>query len=476
MAVSAQPVISARMRAERVLAQRRDQPERRRRRRRCSERPQVRGAQVVEVAVERRRPRRARRARSVRRPHRSATSRYQRGVASARTRRARASSSWSRPNSRSGLEHPVARHVRVDELHHRLVDEVGEQHATTSRRARLVAGAHASPTASSPKPPANTQSRANSSLLVGVEQVVGPRHEVVERAVPFDHRRSGRRRAGRGGGSSRSASAAGLITRMRAAASSMASGSPSTPPHDLGDRAGVRRRSRVEARSARRRRPLDEEAHGRAPRRSVAEVGRRRATASGSTRQTCSPGRPSTSRLVARTVTSGHEPSRRSASGRDGARRCSQLSSTSSALPARRYSTSVSSTDRCWRCCTSTAVAIAATVERRVVHGRQLDHEHLAVELVPEVVGERAAPSRVLPTPPGPVRVSRRCVAQPGRRAARARRVAADQRRGLGRQAPRRGAARRRRSRCEQRRVVGEHPRLELAERRRRGRARARRA
>ena len=55
--------------------------------------------------------------------------------------------------------------------------------------------------------------------------------------------------------------------------------------------------------------------------------------ASGRTRHTCSPGSPSTSRLVTKMVISGHQLNRRSARDAMDPRRCSQLSSTRIAGP-----------------------------------------------------------------------------------------------------------------------------------------------
>ena len=131
--------------------------------------------------------------------------------------------------------------------------------------------------------------------------------------------------------------------------------------------------------------------------------------ASGRTGHTCSPGSPSTSRLVARMVTSGHQFRRRSENDAMVPRRCSQLSRTNNARLPRRYSTRVSSTERCWRCCTSTAVAMAPTVDPGSLTGASS-----ATKTSPSNSSHKSPASRiairVLPTPPGPVSVTNRWI------------------------------------------------------------------
>ena len=68
----------------------------------------------------------------------------------------------------------------------------------------------------------------------------------------------------------------------------------------------------------------------------------------------------------------------------------------------------VSSTVRCWRCCTSTDGGDGGDRRGGVAHGRELGEEDLPPRIVEQFVGQTSA-RRVLPTPPGPVRVTRRC-------------------------------------------------------------------
>ena len=70
--------------------------------------------------------------------------------------------------------------------------------------------------------------------------------------------------------------------------------------------------------------------------------------------------------------------------------------------------------DRCWRCCTSTAVAMAADRRCRVAHRSELGHEDLAVELVPQLACESHGDPR-LADPSGPGQRDQSIASQPVR-------------------------------------------------------------
>ena len=190
---------------------------------------------------------------------------------------------------------------------------------------------HTRSAASRPKLAGEDAQPGEQPLLVGVEQVVGPGHEIGQGPVPGDHRASARRRGGRSGGRG--------ARRARRGSSPGCAPRPARSP--AAARRAVARSRRSPARSSGWGSKLGRAAVAR-PTNSwvagasaiVAEVGpvaaRSRAAA---TRHTCSLGSPSTSRLVARIVTPAHRLRSRSASGATVARRCSQLSSTRSTLP-----------------------------------------------------------------------------------------------------------------------------------------------
>ncbi len=156
------------------------------------------------------------------------------------------------------LQHPVARQVRVDELHHRLVDEVGEQERRP-RAARLVRGAHRLDRVEA-EAAGEHADLGEQLLLVGLEQVVRPRHQVVEVAMPGDHRRLRAREQveawieplGQRLRAHHTHACGSQLDRQRQAVD---------PPHDAGDRVHVVGTQREPG--TRRRRPLDEEPHGR---------------------------------------------------------------------------------------------------------------------------------------------------------------------------------------------------------------------
>ena len=114
---------------------------------------------------------------------------------------------------------------------------------------------------------------------------------------------------------------AGLSERTRAAASSIASGIPSSR---RAISAIVRGHGRPARSTGRRRRPV--------PRTAVRAVEVGPSASSGGTGSHCSPSTPSGSRLVASTRSAGAASSSRSTRARVGSSRCSQLSTTSSAF------------------------------------------------------------------------------------------------------------------------------------------------
>ena len=211
--------------------------------------------------------------------------------------------------------------------------------------------------------------------------------------------------------SSRASSAAGASTLTRAAASSIASGSPS-------------RRRQISATVARWSssrlkpaldlgRPLDEQSHR-------GDVGDRPAIADrplGAVhgqrrhRYSCSPRSRSRARLVASTVRSG-AASRSSAINGAAGSRCSRLSRTSSI----RCRPATATTDPRRRRCRHRRRAPGRPSLRPAPdrERRQLDPGHPVGES-PSIAAATASASRVLPTPPGPVSVSSRAP-DPGRR------------------------------------------------------------
>ena len=192
---------------------------------------------------------------------------------------------------------------------------------------------------------------------------------------------------------------------MRAAASSMASGKPSRRRQmsaTAAASAGIRTKSsrRAWARETNSRTASDRSA-------SSTEGARPgSANPSGGTACSCSPEIWSRTRLVARTVSPGQPPSRSATSGA-AATRCSKLSSTSSSRRSRRNaisrSTIVSSpatrTPRTW--------AMAdATRSGSEIEAKPTNHTPPGKSSTRSAATRIA--SRVFPTPPGPVRVSRR--------------------------------------------------------------------
>src|SRR5215831_6192226 len=123
-------------------------------------------------------------------------------------------------------------------------------------------------------------------------------------------------------------------------------------------------------------------------------------------------------RLVVRTVTSGHPVMIRSAQARTPSRTCSQLSMTSSASLAASEATSARSTEmvRCSGTPTVSATA-AVTIAGSVTWIRSTNHT--PSRRAGATSAATLIASRVLPMPPGPVAVTRRCSARAAVSAAR---------------------------------------------------------
>ena len=159
---------------------------------------------------------------------RSATPRYQRQCRSRTVVALGLGRAGRAPNSRRVSSSRYARDVGVDELHHRLVDQVREQRRDLRRR-EVVDGAHV---------------LGRVEVEAAGEQAEAARTAGARRASSrsWDHATRSRRvrwlgcvdvaragRAARSVGRGARASAAGLMARSRAAASSIASGMPSRP-------------------------------------------------------------------------------------------------------------------------------------------------------------------------------------------------------------------------------------------------------
>ena len=129
-------------------------------------------------------------------------------------------------------------------------------------------------------------------------------------------------------------------------------------------------------------------------------------TGSGATGRTCSPATPSLVRLVARTTRRGQPRSSDSTKGRMPSRRCSQLSRTSSMCRSERKSTTDSTTPVSADRRTPNAVATAALAAEGSVTGAS-SHQETPSANGPDAAAALMA-SRVLPTPPTPVRVTSR--------------------------------------------------------------------
>ena len=209
----------------------------------------------------------------------------------------------------------------------------------------------------------------------------------------------------------RPSSSPAVSPRSRTAASSMASGTPSRRRHSSAI-AAVESASRAKSGAAARARSMN----GRIASLVTSAPGSASAPAagtdSGGTDRTTSPSMPSGWRLVARILSSGHARSSASARTAQASSRCSQLSSTSRASCDRRRSTIIAtgqrpessrrSSEAATDCATSAGRATPASSTRKAT----------SVESAVASAVMALAARRLLPTPPGPVRVSRRPVAR----------------------------------------------------------------
>ena len=295
-----------------------------------------------------------------------------------------------------GLEQPVARDVGVDELHHRLVDQVGEQRRDLPGR-EVVEGAHVLDRVE--VEPAGEQAQApEEPALVGRQQVVGPAHEVAQGAV------AGLRGLARAGEELES-----LVEALRERG-----GAHGAQPrrreldrerdaveaaHDLADRVDV---VEVEGEAGPGRdRALDEQLdRGRVG--GGGRVGTRRARRpAAATVHTCSPAMPSGERLVARTFRSGHHDRSRSTTGAVAAEQVLAVVEHEQRPPVAQVLD---------QAVLERQVLARVDVERRrdrggergrVADGRQLDDEHPVGDVLPELAGDADREAR-LPDTAGP--------------------------------------------------------------------------
>ena len=268
--------------------------------------------------------------------------------------------------------------------------------STSPSRASTGASSSSSPptnaAASRSNEPANTDSRRQSRASAGVQrswlQSRAARRPGCRDGWPAGESRTSNPGVRR---SSRSSSAS---ARRRTAASSMASGMPSSRRHS--SRASSRecpaawRPPAAAARSSNRR-----SASQSAPSRD-----------SGGTTRTCSPGRFSGVRLVARTRSRGHPASSRSTARAQGSARCSQLSRSSSSRWSRiRRMGAARGSPAPWSL-TSRASATVAPISDGSPTGARSTSRTPSGK--PPAVAAACRASRVLPTPPAPASVTRR--------------------------------------------------------------------
>ena len=204
------------------------------------ERPRERGADVVVLLVEPLEPRRlvgARRARA-RPPRRAARKRsaWRRCRSSSSPRSSSRSSAYSRiVSSMLKRGSPSAPSELPDEA---LVDERGERRRAP-RRARARRSPQTASAASSEQPPTKTPSRANSACSASVEQVVAPVDRVAQRLLALGQVDGAAGEEVEAAARAAPRIACGESSFTRAAASSIASGSPSRRTADLGHRGRV---------------------------------------------------------------------------------------------------------------------------------------------------------------------------------------------------------------------------------------------
>ena len=133
-------------------------------------------------------------------------------------------------------------------------------------------------------------------------------------------------------------------------------------------------------------------------------------TGSEPVRNTRSPGTPNGSRLVASRRSSGQARRRSSASRAHASTRCSQLSSTSSSSDSRRRSRTSSSRSLCGRSRTPRTRATALTTNCGSNTGARSTNQAPS-RVCPAVLAASSIASRVFPDPPAPVKVTRRAPA-----------------------------------------------------------------
>ena len=237
--------------------------------------------------------------------------------------------------------------------------------------------------------------RAQHHLLVLVEQVVAPVDGGAQRAVPVVARMSVAEHV--------VAAAERQLQPVQAEARRTRRGELDRERHAV-ERAGrSRARCRAPRRSSRSATPL---AAIRAAKSATASPSSSRRVPG--TAKTVSPARCSRIRLVARTRSDGQAPSRAVTEVRAPTSRCSQLSRTTSTSRSRSVAASASSRVVPARSGTPTASAIADDDHVVVGHRHQVDERDPVARRRRPGPRRRARHSRVLPTPPGPVAVTRR--------------------------------------------------------------------
>ena len=296
------------------------------------------------------------------------------------------------------LEQPVAGLVGVDQLHHRLVDQVDDDACRDAvggvgRTAHGLGGVEIEA--------AGERREVGERLLVdGIEQLVGPLDEPRGGCGAAD-RCSARWPASRAKRwSSRSASASTPIERILAAASSIASGSPSSRRQISADRRrGCGRRAGTRVAPRRRGRRTAARRRRRGPRRRLLGAPARR---SGASTWTDSPGKPERLATGGQHGQSRAVPARAAGPGarrrRGRARSCRARSSTGPVVdelldrPLQREVLALLDVERGWRRAGRWRPGRARRPARRRRPGRSCSAQAAATVIA----------SRVLPTPPGP--------------------------------------------------------------------------
>ena len=247
--------------------------------------------------------------------------------------------------------------------------------------------AHTSSAASRVKPPANTDSRRKSTRSSPVSR--SWLHSMVARRVCW-RVRAVRLPAARTSrlSPSRAAIWSSDSAATRAAASSMASGMPSSR-RQISSMVASSSAFGLNCGSA-----------------AARSTNRRLASASDGTRQATSPSQCSGSRLVASTRTPGPARSRSSARRAQASMTCSQLSSTMIASRVARWAASASCAERCAGIGTPAASAVACAT--RPPSARPASSTNQMPSGTGSILASVSMARRVLPQPPGPMSVSSR--------------------------------------------------------------------